>query len=85
MKKTARSEKTLDKVKSKAHAAVDVIAGLADDAARTAKPAVDRVAAMADDAVEKAAGTAAMTADWVAEQARSIKSRRRRRNRGTSA
>jgi hypothetical protein len=35
--------------------------------------------------VEKAAGTAALTADWVAEQARSIKSRRRRRNRGTSA
>ena len=85
MKKTTRPEKTLDKMRSKAHAAVDVIAGLADDAARTAKPAVDRVAAMADDAVEKAAGTAAMTADWVAEQARSIKSRRRRRNRGTSA
>jgi len=84
MKKTARSEKTLDKVRSKAHAAVDVIAGLADDAARTAKPAVDRVSALAGDAVDKAAGTAAMTADWVAEQARSIKSRRRRRNRGTS-
>ena len=85
MKKTARAEKTLDTVRSKAHAAVDVIAGLAGDAARKARPAVDRVAAMADDAVDKAAGTAALTADWVAEQARSIKSRRRRRGGSSSA
>ena len=85
MKKTTRSEKPLEKVRSKAHAAVDVIAGLADDAARKAKPAVERVSALAGDAVDKAAGTAAVTADWVAEQARSIKSRRRRRSRGSSA
>jgi hypothetical protein len=75
----------LNKVTSRAHAAVDAIAGVADDAARMAKPAVDRVSAMANDAVDKAAGTAALTADWVAEQARSLKSRRRRRGPGSSA
>jgi hypothetical protein len=72
------AEGTLRKASSKAHAAVDVIAGVAEDAARMAKPVLDRAAAMAGEAVDKAAGTTAVTADWVAEKARSIKTRRRR-------
>ena len=51
-----------------AHAAVDSIAGAADEAARKAKPAIDRVAAMAHQAVDRAAGAAAPTADWLTER-----------------
>lgn len=63
----------LDKVSLKAHAAVDAIAGVAEDAASKARPAVDRVATMAHEAVDKAAGAAAPTADWLAEQGKSLK------------
>jgi hypothetical protein len=76
------AEGAVRKASSKAHAAVDVIAGVAEDAARMAKPVLDRAAVIAGDAMDKAAGTTAVTADWVAEKARSIKTRRRR---GTSA
>lgn len=76
------TDSAVKKVSSKAHAAIDVIAGVAEDAARMAKPVFDRAAAMANDAVDKAAGTTAVTADWVAEKARTVKTRRRR---GTSA
>ncbi len=60
------------KASSSAHAAVNSLAGAADEAARTVKPAIDRVAAMAHQAVDKAAGAAAPTADWLAEQGESL-------------
>jgi ElaB/YqjD/DUF883 family membrane-anchored ribosome-binding protein len=63
---------TLLKVSSSAHAAVNSMAGAAENAARTVKPAIDRVAAMAHQAVDKAAGAAAPTADWLAEQGESL-------------
>ena len=62
------AEDTVSKASSSAHAAVNSIAGAADEAARKAKPTIDRVAAMAHQAVDKAAGAAAPTADWLAEQ-----------------
>lgn len=63
---------TILKASSSAHAAVNSMAGAADEAARTVKPAIDRVAAMAHQAVDKAAGAAAPTADWLAEQGESL-------------
>ncbi len=63
---------TLSKASSSAHAAVDSIAGAADEAARKAKPAIDQVAAMAHKAVDKAAGAAAPTADWLAAQGENL-------------
>ncbi len=62
----------LNKASSSAHAAVDSIAGAADEAARKAKPAIDRVAALAHQAVDKAAGAAVPTADWLTEQGDSL-------------
>jgi ElaB/YqjD/DUF883 family membrane-anchored ribosome-binding protein len=66
------TEGNLSKASSGAHAAVDSIAGAADEAARKARPAIDRVAAMAHQAVDTAAGAAAPTADWLAEQGESL-------------
>ena len=66
------SDGTMNKASSAAHAAVDSIAGAADETARKAKPAIDRVAAMAHQAVDKAAGVAAPTADWLAQQGESL-------------
>lgn len=66
------AESALDKVSSKAHTAVDAIAGVAEDAASRVRPAVDRVTTMAHDAVDKAAGAAAPTAEWLAEQGKSL-------------
>ena len=63
---------TLGNISSGAHAAVNSIAGAADDVARNAKPAIDRVAAMAHQAVDKAAGAAVPTADWLSAQGASI-------------
>src|SRR5664279_4623418 len=63
---------TISKASSSAHAAVNSMASAADEAARKAKPAIDRVAAMAHQAVDKAAGAAAPTADWLAEQGKSL-------------
>jgi len=70
--------RTLNKASSSAHAAVDSIAGAADEAAGKAKPAIDKVAAMAHQAVEKAAGAAAPTADWLAEQGNSLNATQRK-------
>lgn len=64
---------TLNKASSGAHAAVDSMAGKAEEAANKAKPAIDRVAAIAHQAVDKAAGAAAPTADWLSEQGESLK------------
>lgn len=66
------TEGALSKVSSGAHAAVNSVAGAADEAARKARPAIDRVAAMAHQAVDTAAGAAAPTADWLAEQGESL-------------
>jgi ElaB/YqjD/DUF883 family membrane-anchored ribosome-binding protein len=66
------TEGALNKASSGAHAAVDSIAGAADEAARKAKPAIDHVAAMAHQAVDKVAGAAAPAADWLTEQGESL-------------
>lgn len=68
-----RLEGTLNTASSSAHAAVDSIAGFADDAARRAKPAIDGVAALAHKAVDKVAGAAVPTAEWLTEQGESLK------------
>ncbi len=69
---SGNGEGTLHKASAGAHAAVDSIAGAADEAARKAKPAIDRVAAMAHKAVDTAASTVAPTADWLAERGESL-------------
>ena len=65
---SGNSDGALHKASSSAHAAVNSIAGAADEAARNVKPAIERVAAMAHQAVDKAAGAAAPTAEWLTEQ-----------------
>ncbi len=69
---STNTENTLSKSSSSAHAAVDTVAGAADEAARKARPAIDQVAAMAHQAVDKAAGVAAPAADWLSEQGESL-------------
>jgi ElaB/YqjD/DUF883 family membrane-anchored ribosome-binding protein len=66
------SDGALNKASSSAHAAVDSIAGAADEAARKAKPVIDKVAAKAHRAVDKAAGAAVPAADWLAEKGESL-------------
>jgi len=70
---SGKPESTLNMASSSAHAAVDSIAGFADDAARKAKPAIDGVAAMAHQAVDKVAGAAAPTAEWLTAHGESLK------------
>lgn len=65
---------TLHKASSSAHAAVNSMAGAADDATRRVKPAIDRVSALAHHAVDKVAGAAAPTADWLTEQGETLNS-----------
>ena len=65
-------ESVINKASSSAHAAVDSMAGAADEAAKKAKPTIDRVAAMAHQAVDKAAGAAVPTAEWLSEQGASL-------------
>ena len=73
---------TLHKASSSAHAAVNSMAGAADDATLRVKPAIDRVSALALDrvsalahhAVDKVAGAAAPTADWLTEQGETLNS-----------
>ena len=52
---------------------MDKVAGAADEAIRNAKPAIDRVAQAAHQAVDKAAGAAAPTAEWLGEQGENLK------------
>lgn len=61
-------DSVLTKASSSAHAAVDSMAGAADEAARKAKPRIDQVAAMAHKAVDKAADAAAPTAEWLSDK-----------------
>jgi hypothetical protein len=67
------AEGKLNRASSSAHAAVDSIAGVAEEAARKAKPAIDRAASMAHQAVDKAADAAAPTADWLDERGERLK------------
>ena len=66
------SEDAVNKASLSAHAAVDSIAGAADEAATKAKPVIDQIAATAHQAVDRAAGAAAPTVDWLTEQGESI-------------
>lgn len=66
------TEGALSKTTSGAHAAVNSMAGAADEMTRKAKPAIDQMAAMAHHAVDRAAGAAAPTAEWLAEQGESL-------------
>ena len=66
------AEGALNKASSSAHAAVDSMAGAADEMARKAKPAIDQVATMAHHAVDKAADAAAAPAGWLTEQGESL-------------
>lgn len=63
----------LNKAASSAHAAVDSVAGAADQAARKAQPAIGRVATMAHNEVDKVAGAAAPTVDWFSKQGNALK------------
>jgi ElaB/YqjD/DUF883 family membrane-anchored ribosome-binding protein len=69
---STNTEASLSKPASSAHAAVDSIAGAAEEAVRKANPAIDRVTAMAHQAVDKAAGAAAPAADWLSQQGESL-------------
>jgi len=69
---SSNTEGTLGKSSASAHAAVDSMAGAADEAVRKAKPAIDRVAAVAHQAVDKAAGAAAPAADWLSQQGENL-------------
>ena len=71
------SEDVLHKASLSAHAVVNSLAGAADHAARKAKPAINQVAAMAHQAVDRAAGAAAPTADWLTEQGENINARQK--------
>jgi ElaB/YqjD/DUF883 family membrane-anchored ribosome-binding protein len=65
-------DSTLGKVSSGAHAAVDSMAGAADNAARKVQPALTQAAAMAHQAVDKAADVAAPAVGWLAEQGHNL-------------
>jgi ElaB/YqjD/DUF883 family membrane-anchored ribosome-binding protein len=66
------TEGAVNKASLSAHAVVNSIVGVADEAVSRAKPAIDQVAAKAHRAVDKAAGAAAPTVDWLTEQGESI-------------
>ncbi len=69
---SAKGDGLLNKAATSAHAAVDRVAGAADEAARKAKPVIDRAADFAHHAVDKAADVAAPTAEWLGEQGESL-------------
>jgi ElaB/YqjD/DUF883 family membrane-anchored ribosome-binding protein len=59
---------------TEAHAAVDSMAAMGEQAAAKAKPTIDHVAAMAHDAVNTAAEAVAPAAEWLSEQGESLTS-----------
>ena len=71
------TEGAVNRASLSAHAVVNSIVGVAEEAASRAKPAIDQVAAMAHQAVDRAAGAAAPTADWLAEQGENINARQK--------
>lgn len=62
------SSNPVHKASSTAHAAVNSVAGAADEAARNIKPAIARVSSLAHQAVDNVASKAAPAADWLSEQ-----------------
>jgi ElaB/YqjD/DUF883 family membrane-anchored ribosome-binding protein len=80
---SGNSDGSLDKAALSAHAAVNSIAGVTEEAARKVKPAIDHIATMAHQAVDKAAGAAAPTADWLAEKGESLKAAQKKALAGT--
>ena len=64
----SQAEGLLSKASCSAHAAVDAIAGVADEAARKARPAIDRAALKAHKAVDTAVDAAGPAADWLAQK-----------------
>lgn len=71
------------KASSGAHAAVDSMAGSAEEALRKAQPAINQVTSMAHQAVDKVAGVAAPTAEWLAEQGETLKETKNKLMTGT--
>jgi ElaB/YqjD/DUF883 family membrane-anchored ribosome-binding protein len=69
---STKGDGPLHKAATSAHAAVDRVAGAADEAASKAKPVIDRAAELAHYAVDKAADAAAPTAEWLGEQGESL-------------
>jgi ElaB/YqjD/DUF883 family membrane-anchored ribosome-binding protein len=67
------ADSVVNKAALGAHSAVDKAIGVADEAARKAKPAIERVAGYAHSAVDKAAGAAAPAADWLDEHGQDLK------------
>ena len=65
---SAGVDNTLSKASSGAHAAVDSMAGAAEDVVQKTQPAIDKVADMAHRAVDKAAASAAPAAGWIDEK-----------------
>jgi ElaB/YqjD/DUF883 family membrane-anchored ribosome-binding protein len=77
------SSGTLSKASSSAHAAVNSMAGAADEAARSVKPAIDRVSALAHQAVDKVAEAAVPTANWLTEQGETLNAAQKKLVEGT--
>ena len=69
---STKGDGALHRAATSAHAAVDRVAGAADDAARKAQPVIDRAAELAHYAVDKAADAAAPTAEWLGEQGENL-------------
>ena len=72
------TEGPLNRAALSAHAAVNSLAGSADEAARSIGPAIDRVAVMAHQAVDNATGAVAPTADWLTDRGASLTAMRRK-------
>jgi len=71
-------ESALNKASAGAHATVDSLAGVADQAVRKAKPAIEQAAAVAHQAVDKAASAAAPAADWLNAQGENLNAAQRK-------
>jgi ElaB/YqjD/DUF883 family membrane-anchored ribosome-binding protein len=70
--KSKKGDGLLHEAATSAHAAVDRVAGAADEAARKAKPVINRAAKLAHHAVDKAADVAAPGAEWLGEQGENL-------------
>lgn len=69
---TNSAEAVLTKASTGAHAAVDSVAGVADDVVRKAQPAIAHAATAAHQAVDRMAGAAVPTAEWLAAKGESL-------------
>lgn len=72
-----RTDDTLDRTSSSAHAAINTAANAAYDLSRKARPAIEQAASIAHGAVDKAVHAAAPGADWLDEQAESLDAARK--------